>query len=292
MANATSVKYFRHPIYDEADWDARNPLLDYGEVGVLMVGGLATRLKIGPGYWNDLEYLDAAILDRLEALENPYQQPVISSVANDANGSMLDSQVLGIGKTLNGPVHVGFQVSNQANLSGSTPINITAGGVFSNEGDFPVGTATLTLANPLTPTSLTIITIRLVATHTNGVTEEVTTTISFLPSLIWGVSSAASLLAADWFTLMGRSTLKVSSFLQDLKFNVQGYCWFAIPSMFNPANLSFADVSLPDIYAKFGVQAMGTQALNSGISTYNYETFRSIYPMTAAPYTIRIKQLS
>src|SRR5690606_21544014 len=130
--------------------------------------------------------------DILHKMLNPYAAPQITNLKNNASGVFESNASIEIGTVLSNPITVSYQVSNQGNLSTSSPI-YASGSVFSNNGYFPVGNIALTLLNPLSSTEVKTYTISLKALHTNGESQIATTSFSFKPRIIWGSSELATL---------------------------------------------------------------------------------------------------
>lgn len=307
------IKYLRHPAYSAAQLTARNPYLDTGEIVFELDGAnKPVKFKVGPGFWNSLPYFvdnkyilttsptnpigDAignlsglSTREILEKILHPYVAPVLSNVLNNAGGGFGLSKTLEIGSTLSGTIQVTYTISNPSNLSGATPINVVAGGIFSNEGSHAnAGSLNLTLAVPLTPVGLTTYTITLTATHLNGVSSGGATTIKFNPKAIWGVSPLTSYNASNINNLSSKQTIILSSYKRDYTFNGQGYCVLAIPTMLNPSNLIFTDVTDPSAPAGFSMEDLGTLIINNGVGTYPYQIFRSTYYITEAISILRV----
>lgn len=307
------IKYLRGPAFTEAEWAARNPLLLKGEVGyVISSGGIITRSKVGPGLWNDLPWFPDTLYDRTDTITNPigdakgnlngstlmeivekmlfpYQTPALSLVKNNAGGSLQTTATREIGSSLSGIVNLTYAISNPTNLSGATPINVTAGGIFSNEGNFEnLGSIDLNLVAPLNPTVVTTYTISVKPVHQQGEGTTVSTSIVYYPRIIWGVSPLTSLSASQLNTIGQKQTLLTNNFRRDYNFTAAGYCWIAIPTILNPSALVFTDVTDPNAPAGFSMEDMGTLSVNNGVGTYNYQLFRSTYYLTESLSKMRI----
>lgn len=307
------IKFIRHPSFPPALLTSRNPYLDMGEmVFELDVANRPKRFKVGPGLWNDLPYFvdDAYIIatpptnpigdatgnlsgltsrEILEKILHPYVAPVISGVQNNAGSSYANARIVEIGVSLSGTIQVIYNISNPANLSGANPIVVTAGSIFSNEGNHPnSGSIGLTPITPLSPPTLTTYTITLKANHVNGQTSGVNTTISFQPRAIWGVSPLTSYTASDINNLSSKQTILTATYKRDYTFNGQGYCVVAIPVMLNPTSMIFTDVTDPSAPAGFSMEDLGTLSINNGVGTYLYQILRSTYYITQPTSILRI----
>lgn len=296
------IRYYQGPSFTENEWTIRNPYLELGEVGYLLDGGIVINSKVGPGRWNDLDYMGSdiypypdaitnpigdvtspvnglAIKDIVRKMISPYVAPTITSLSNNAGGSYLSSITREIGLSVTSPVMVNFNITNEGNLSGATPINITAGSVFSNEGNFAnVRPIAMSLAAPLSPSVTTIVTISVKLTHTNGITNSYNTYIRFYPKIMW-FSSILSLISdsATFMAQANRQTAITNSYTRDYGFLGSGYSWVAIPTMLNPTSPVFTDVTDPNLPAGYSMEDMGTLSINNGVSTYMYRLYRSTF---------------
>lgn len=305
--------WIQHPAYVESEWLTRNPLLLAGEVAIVkdVDTGRAMRMKIGPGYFNDLPYFDdiydfadaptnpigdasgdlsgLTIPEILNKMLNPYQAPAISNVTNNAGGSNANIWTLEIGISVPGPILVNYNVSNQLNLLGATPINIEANGVFQNEGDKAIGPISLNLAAALNPTLVNTVTIKLKANHQKGVSSIVTTIVKHVPKIIWGISPSATLIPGDWNSLTLRKTKITDNFEQDFDFGSVGYAHLALPTMLAPANLKFTEVTDPNSIWNYSVVDLGVQSINNGLTTYTYQHYRSEFYLNV-PTIMRVRK--
>lgn len=296
---SNKIKYFNFPKFDEADWISRNPALLKGEGGFAITSA-GVRMKMGPGLWNELDYLEFTFWEDttpvvspvgdaagdlsgksnreiLDLILNAYQNPAFSGVMNNAGGNFANINTFEIGQTWTGSLLIQYSISNQGNLTGGTPINADdLGNIFSDEGDFAVGTITLNLTSPLTPASVTNYVVTLTATHSNG-TVQVTTTIKFQPRILWGVSQNSSLTAGQWLTLTSKGSIITDTFARDYLFNASGYHWLAIPSMLSPGLPTFTDVTDPNAPAGYSMDFIAQQTINNGVGSYAYQTYRSTH---------------
>lgn len=294
-----------------------NPLLKRGQmVFIEDDNGIVSNYKVGPGYWNDLSFqsggfysydeiitnpigdvpsnpVGLAIGDIIRKMLNPYVAPVLSNALNNASGSYINDTIKEIGQTVSGSVNVQYSVSNSGNLSGSTPINVTAGGRFSNEGNFANGTITLNLASSLSPILTTNIEILIKATHTNGETNTVSTFLRFYPKMIWGVGQQSTITATDLLNgsgLQDRQTKVTNSIAHDITFNQAGYLFIAIPTMMGQTNISFADATDKQVPLPIDMVDLGViSSVNNGVGTYNYQLYRSKFAITESKTIISIE---
>lgn len=307
------IKYVRHPAFTSASLVTRNPFLEVGEIVFeLDSTNVPVKFKVGPGYWNSLPYfIDNRYLfttsptnplgdatgnlsglttrEILEKILHPYVVPAISNVLNNAEGVFANSRVIEIGKTISGTIQVTYSITNPGNLLGAAPINVSAGGIFNNEGGHVnTGSLSLGLLAPLIPVTLTTYTISLTATHQKGVSSAVISTIKFQPKIIWGVSSLSSYTANDINNLSAKQTVLASSHKRDYTFTGQGYCVLAIPAMLNPTSVIFTDVTDPSAPGGFSMEDLGTLSINNGVGTYSYQIFRSTFSITQSSSILRV----
>lgn len=308
------IRYFQSPAFSEAEWASRNPYLNQGEVGFLIEAGRITRAKVGPGYWANLEFLDDDVYDFTDLVTNPigdvttpptglslksivrkmispYKAPVITSVLNDLGGPYNAVTTREVGESFSGPVNITFLLANSGNLSGSNPININGAGWFtSGSFAFVLPISLSVLAPPLHPSLSTTIIIGVTATHTNGTTVAVSTTINFFPRIMWTSSVLSTI--SNGAIFVGKSKTVTGSFKNDYDFPGGGYSWLAIPSMLNPgvsSPLIWSDVTDPSLLAGYSMDAMGTVAgINNGVGTYNYEMYRSTFSLIN-PTVLRVR---
>jgi hypothetical protein len=307
------IKYFSFPTFTATQWSTRNPLLEKGEVGYLLdsITNEVTGMKVGPGRWNDLPLLGSDIYpyadvvtnpigdakgnlqgnplaDILKKMLNPYQVPQISQFLHNIGAGNVATSIREIGQALAGPVAVTFTLSNSANLLGATPVNVTAGGVFSNEGNFaftlPIS---LNLAVPFNPSSVTTITLKVKVTHQEGETPQSQSLIHFYPKLMWCSSPLDNLSGAQFMAVANRVVNVNNNYKRDYVFQGNGYSWLAIPSMLNPTNLVFTDVTNPSLPANYSFESKGIIAINNGVTTYNYNLYRSTFNLIN-PTTLRV----
>ena len=312
MAGERVVKYFKGPAFTDAEWTTRNPYLAKGEIGYLLSGGLVVGAKVGPGLWLDLDFLGEDVYNYSEAVTNPigdatgvlqgerlaaiihkmlnpYQPPVVSNVLTNASGGYVNDTLREIGQSVAGPITLLYSISNPSNLNGATPINVTAGGTFSNEGNFAnTGNVSLSLVSPLNPASVLVKTIEVRATHTNGVTSPVNAYIRFYPRIMWVSSNVSSIADGTAFMALANKQHIISNqHKRDYNFVGAGYSWLAIPAMLAPSGLIFTDITDPNAPAGYGMTEMGTISINNGVATYNYVLYRSNY-LLFGPSKLRI----
>jgi hypothetical protein len=301
------IRYFQAPSFTQTQWTTRNPYLRKGETGYVLSEdtGLIIGMKVGPGLWNSLELLgsdlypytdevtnpigdasgtlaNTSLASILKKMLSPYQAPVLSGLTNNAGagGGYASSVVREIGQALTGPVNLTFLLSQSTNLLGASPINVTAGSTFSNEGNFaftlPIS---LILASPLNPVTTRTVTISVKATHLNGVSNTVTTAIHFYPKTMSVVSSLSDLTGSQFMAAANRATRVSNSYRADYTFAGNGYSWLAIASMLNPTNLVFTDVTNPNLPANYSMESKGVISINNGVTTYSYNLYRSTYSL-------------
>lgn len=308
------LRYFQSPAFNAAEWALRNPYLNQGEVGFLIEAGKITRAKVGPGYWADLGFLDDDVYDFTSAVTNPigdvvtpptgeslksiihrmispYRAPVVSSVLNDLGGPYNGTTTREVGESFAGPVNITFLLANSANLLGATPININGAGWFtSGSFAFTLPISLSVLSAPLHPSLTTTIVIGVTATHINGTTVAVSTTINFFPRIMWASSILSTI--SNGAIFVGKSKTITNSFKNDYGFSGGGYSWLAIPSMLNPgvsAPLVWTDVTDPNLPAGYSMESMGTiVGINNGVGTYNYEMYRSTFNLIN-PTILRVR---
>lgn len=302
MSGLRIIKYFKGPSFTADIWSARNPYLKSGEIGYLLEGGITIAAKVGPGYWNDLGFIgedvyphtedvtneigDASgnlqgtkVIDILKLMLSPYETPSFLNIQNNAGGTFAPSRSREIGQITSGPINIIYNVLNSQNLSGATPINITAAGVFTNEGDFAdTGNIALSLAAPLNPVTPLNIVITLKANHLNGITSGVdhTTTISYSPRILWMSSQNPSVVTGSVFmSSVNLQSVVSNEFKRDYTMPGNGYIYLAIPAMLSPSNLMFAEVTNPNAPSHYYVKQVGQYTINNGVGSYSYIIYRS-----------------
>ena len=308
---SNKVKYFYNPSYSESEWFNLNPFLAKGQVGVELDGfGKAVRSKIGPGNWNDLEYMEQTAYPYADPVTNqigdvelgsdqsnrvlddivkdmisPYQSVEISSAANSAAGALVANAVKEVGQTIVTSIDVSYVLSNSGSLKIGSNIFIEAGGIFTNEGwhTHTGAPITMLLASALAPTSNVTYTISLYAVDAvTGNTDTITTTITYKPAVLWGNSTLQNLSPAQIAALPNR--LLANDYKETYIFSGANYSHIYIPAMLSPSNLLFSEVSNP---SNPGGYAMITTTpslitINNGTGTYDYYGYVSEYDLISA----------
>jgi hypothetical protein len=208
---------------------------------------------------------------------NEYQDPVVSGVQNDGGtGLFASTKVIEIGNSVTNAVNVQYSVSNQANLSGANPINVTAGGRFTNEGYFPFGDISLTHAG-FNPTALDLITISLQATHIQGLSNIATTKLQFDPKIISAVSQTKVLDGTAIMALPNKVFNITRDYTRDYTFGSAGHSVVCIPTMLGVSSPTFTDVTDPNAPAGYAMDDLGVMSINNGVGTYDYQVYASTY---------------
>ena len=307
--NIIEIPFVVNPAFTESQWASENPSLKKGQIGfVLNESGLVINHKVGPGFWNDLDYLSSGLYPYDETISspigdvpsnpyeltipeiirkmiNPYIAPVLSNALNNAGGSYVNEKIFEIGQSISGTINVQYTIDDATKLTGATPINVTAGSIFSNEGNFANGTIGLTLASAYSPSLPVTVTISIKATHTNGQTNTISTTIKFYPRVIWGVSQNPTITATDLLNgsgLQQRQYVVTNNYKREYTFPASGYLFLAIPGMLAPSNMSFADKTNIQLTLPIEMTDMGViNNVNNGVGVYNYQLFRSKFKLTS-----------
>lgn len=314
---AYKVKRFQNPSFSKTDWEAENPTLRRGEIGVLLDDqGLAKQIKVGPGKWNDLmdlfskiysfadpvtnplgdlqqgEILEGTAIDAiLRDILSPYQAAAITGVTNNAKAPSFESNpVLQIGQSVSGTITIKYSVTNPGNVANdANPVNASGNGIFSNEGFFPIGDIDLNLVSPLSPTAPVTYTVSLYIKHLQGNSPVATTKITFHPVITNGVSPQESLTANEAANIPFKSSVVSNNFERDYAFSTEGYAYLFIPSMLNPGSLIFTDVTDPNRPAGYSILDLGTLSINNGFGAYNYRVLRSEFYLLN-PTILRVRK--
>jgi hypothetical protein len=307
------VRYFQSPAFTATEWSSRNPFLNQGEVGYLIENGLITRSKCGPGLWNSLPFIDQDnypytdavtnplgdvtsaptglnMVDVMRKIISPYQVPAAVNLQNNLGGSYMASVIREVGESFNTSIQLNFTVFGIQNLLGATPVVVDGGGIFVNGSFANTPPLTLTqIAPPLAPAGITTVTIGVSFTHVSGTSPVYTTTIKFLPKVMWLSSLLSTISSGTTFMgQSGRQALVTNTYLGDYAFsNGGGYSWIAIPSMLNSINPVFTEVSNPNLPLAISMESKGTISINNGVGTYNYDLYRSTYSLIK-PTILRI----
>ena len=304
----TKVKYFYNPAYTAVEWESRNPLLKAGQIGfeIDSFTGLVTKMKVGAGNWNDLEYQsvetypfddpvtnqigDVKLDDVLQGedisgiirkMVSPFVLPTMNSATNDADGSLGATSVLDVGQSVDTSVDVSYVITNPENLAAGANIFVSASGIFTNEG-FNVHTGiplVMLLAASLNPISAQTFNIDLYAKISGGeITNTVTTKISFYGALLWGYDLDPDLFLVDQvynnpFPVENRKV--ASSYENTYSFVGTGYAYMLIPTMMSPSNVGFLEVTNPSQPSNYSMLYVGTRTINNGTTSYTYEIWRS-----------------
>lgn len=300
------LKYFQHPIANNADWIARNPTLKQGEVGYAFVvynNKTIVRKKVGPGAWNTLQWhvndiwedetpvnnpigdvsdnlAGKSAIEILDEMLNIYKAPVLLGGINDGGeglSNFANSKIIEIGNSIVNPILVNYTLNNPENLQGSSPINVTAEGVFDNEDSFPVGQVTLTHSSPITATAVRTIPISIQAVHATGVSNTIKTYINFYPKIIYGVSAIKDVTPSSIMSMVERNTIINDNYKRDYNFSNSGYSVVCIPSMLPQQNLIFTDIGNPVAPANYAMDNMGTLVIDNGVTTYSYQIYVSTF---------------
>jgi len=310
------IKRFNFPAFTDQEWTTLNPSLKKGEFGIeINSEGIAEHIKVGPGQWNDLPYLDDSIYiteelvaneigdakgdlnglsiqQILKLMLNPYQVPALSNVKNNASGSYANAQILEIGNGLQNNLKIQYSISSPENLDTSTPINVSAGAVFNNEGYFlNSGTITLNLDNPFAPASLYNLVVAVFAKHKGGNSAVVNTTVKWSPRIFWGLNNKNQLLTGpEVLALSDGGNLLTDNYKQDFSFSATGRPWLAVPTMLlsDPDDLTFTNVFNPNLPSPMSFIDMGVlNNMNNGVGIYGYRLFMNENEILS-PVTVRV----
>jgi hypothetical protein len=303
MTKVRVIKYFKGPAFTADIWSDRNPYLRSGEIGYLLEGGITKAAKVGPGYWNDLGFLGEDIYTAVEDVTNPigdatgnlqgetladiikmmlspYETPDFQNIRLIINSqaSVENVYYLEVGQSLTS-ASVIYNLLNAQNLSGGTPINVTATSDINPIDSADSGSIALSLISPpIQPVTNKTIGITLKATHTNGQTNGNgdDAQIIFRPRIMWVTSGLQSI--TDGSTFMGHPQIQYvlsSDYKLDYTINGNGYVWLAIPTMLSPNSPIFTDVTNPNAPADYAMSQQTTFSIYNGVGTYNYTLFRS-----------------
>lgn len=316
MTLLPGIKKFKHPTYTAAEWANLNPYLERGIVGFETdVNNKTIAMKVGPGYWNDLEYLGEGFYPYSDLVTNeigdvllgtnqygrnlsaiinemisPFAPSAVSGAQNDAQGSFKAAATVEVGNSVSGVVNIVFSVSNQENLySGGDNLNIFAGGLFSEEGwqVFSSGEMALTLINPLAPAYNQSFNIAIKVKHEEGESAVANTLINFMPRIIWGNSPETSLSGVEFASISFYNQVLSNSYKSDYPFSGTNYHYIGIPDMLDPLNVVFTDVTNPDAPAGISMEDLGLLNVPNGVGTYDYRIYRTTFDLLN-PVIIRI----
>jgi hypothetical protein len=296
MTTVYKVKRFRNWRFTAAEWQAANPVLLDGELGIEKgQSGRLDRYKVGDEVtpWNDLPYAEdiyiapgdeldgLPVAEVLRQMRNPYQVPVITSLTNKADGSLKSNQFLEVGTLVSSPLEIRWTITNPANLGDQdgvivNPLTINGQGLFSNEGAIAnTGVHQLAFKTAYAPSSPVTLTVTLSGTHKKGALASRSTTVKYSHRIYWGVSSSPTL-----------SSLSGLAFKQDgvvtgtYIFTGPGFHYLLVPTSISLAGLTFWD---PDTGFQFAISDTGqTITRTNGSVSYQLRILRSTFALSEA----------
>lgn len=309
---SNKVKYFYNPAYPKADWIALtglNPTLAAGQIGVeLDLTGKAVHMKVGPGKWDDLNYIENDVYEYTDAVTNaigdillgsdqsgrqvvdivkdiisPYAPVTLEDATNNSGGAFANIVNKEVGQSVDTSVEVEYTINNPSNLKAGNNIFIEAGGVFENEGWFVHTGApiSLTLAASLIPDSNVTYTINIYAVDAiTGNTEIVQTTIVFNPTILWGNDVLDNLSAPAIGLLPNR--LVTDDYKKLFTFLGINFSHIYIPTMLLPVNLLFSEHTNPSNSGDYSLIPTNpaTVVVNNGTGNYEYTGFVSEFDLS------------
>jgi flagellar biosynthesis protein FliQ len=302
-----SIKRFQKPTYTADDWTALNPLLLKGEKGYECdVDGNVVAEKIGPGRWNDLPYYSYGkypysdlvtnpigdislgsnqfgryIVDMIKNMICPYQVPAISGLQVNDGPAYGATRTREIGNALSGSITIKFVLSNPGNLVTGNNLYIYANGIFNEEGwqVYNNSTITLTLVNTLNPAIIMNYRIDVKVAHKQGESNVASATLSFVPKIIYGNSTLATLTALQFAAIGNKHTVITSNYKRDYSFTGINYHYVGIPDMLGLSNPVYTDITDVNRPAGISIEDLGLLSVNNGVGTYNYRILRSTYKL-------------
>lgn len=310
MTKQKFIDAFIEPHFPEADLVSENPYLPEGikcystnpNDANKVIGG-----KIGPGYWNELKYISGkedtftvttdvtnplgdatgtllgkTAIEILELQLNPYKEVEITSVQNNAQVSYKTNAVVEIGKPL-ASIIVQLVVANIGNINLTTPINIGTNGSF-QEGDFGYnGNIVLTKTVPSSPILPITYNIDVKVKDKNGnYSATKRTTVAYAPNIIVGVKQTDSITPTEFANIASRVNKISNTYKGQYSFLIAGFGYIGIPSMLNPTNVQFKDVTNPNALGIIDMTYVGTLTVNNGVTTYDYEIYRTTYYLNSS----------
>lgn len=308
------IKRVRNPTFPESQLTASlggvNPVLLKGEVVCLLDEGTGkvTAFKIGDGFnrWDDLPFQGDSLYPYADLVTNqigdvllgtnqngrllsdiikdfisPYAVPAVSNVRTNADGSnYLNVSQLEIGQSLGSAISLTFDVSNEDNLDGATPVTIDTSGIFIETNPYANLPISITPVQTLNPTDPIVYTIKVKVAHLNGESSWATCTVRWDTRLIWGASNLADLTtnthALDLIANGGGQGVK-QTYFDDYQIGVAGYGYVLIPStlLSGAPPVIWTEVSDPNAPASLEMINLGLLTVNNGVGTYNYTKYRT-----------------
>lgn len=307
------IKRVRNPTFPEEQLNASlggvNPVLLKGEIVCLLDGDTnkVTAFKIGDGFnrWDDLPFQGDTLYPHSDLVTNqigdvllgtsqqgrllsdivkdfisPYAVPAVSNVRTNADGSnFLNVSQLEIGQSLGSAISLTFNVSNQSNLDGATPVTIDTGGIFIEANPYANLPISITPVGVLNPSNPVVYTIKVKVAHLNGESSWATCTIRWDTRLLWGASALADLTtnqhALDLIPSGGQGIKQ--GYFDDYQIGSAGYGYVLIPSVLlsGAPPIIWTEVSDPNAPASLEMVNLGVLTVNNGIGTYNYTKYRT-----------------
>lgn len=315
--NETAAVYFSttnrrvgQAVFTHDELTSLNPLLRPGEIIFVKEGSTIVQKKVGGGLYNSLPFIednyvreDTPVTNKIGGLPDNLQglnlkeiilkafasdvDPLIKNILNNASGVFEESSVLEIGSTL--PINVNFtyEVENSAFALASEPITIDANPIFTNqENRENTGALVLSTSSGFNPTTLTSLDIILGVKNTDNV--EVSTsksTILFSPRIYWG-STSTETLNTPFPAMDNQGSIVNREYRRSYYVPGQGYKRILIPNMLITALTEPVFYELLNGYIPFPIDMVseGTVSINTGLATYDYQSYRTKYRLLSETY--------
>lgn len=313
----------RQLIATKAQWEAKNPILKSGEIGIEAVytdGVLVTsKIKVGDGNstWNELPYAtkdtyeyndlatvnlgDIKIGDDLQGQEiqailqkilSPYQNPALSNFTIN-NVSTINYEV---GTVIPATLSLKWAVSNIVNLNPTSGILSSSDiDVFTNLGSLNLSPLIYTLNTNAVFTSNILKTITLSLTGKNTKTQAIPTVFAYLKWLgriRFGVNATGIINTSAHINALGSNVLTDTP-VRSYNFNI-GYPFIAIPEFIDTTGITFIDNDnglefSMKLQSEWDNSLPSLVSYNNGNITFNYKIYRGEF-FYNAPTSVKIEK--